>query len=132
MPQELQATNIVFSGLPAGMGEVIDVGLPGFTMNELDTSTQANSGYRTSTPGRLANPGELKLKHKWSGAYPTPPTSGNTPMGIYIPFPSGSGFSFVAVTFSGYLKSFQPGDAALDTLFQADSVIKVNGAINIA
>ena len=138
MSEELIATGIVCSGVPAGIGQVVDVGLPGFTMVDLDTSHQGTTGgYRTFVPGKLATPGELVLTTKFSGNYPTPQVSGNNAMVIYIPSPtspglSGLGSGFAQVHFSGYLKAFQPAKASLDGIMMADSTIKVNGAITIA
>ena len=127
MSEELIATGIVASGLPAGLGQIVDVGLPGFTMAELDISHQASASYRGSLPGKLATPGELVLTSKFSGNYPAPQTSGNNPMSIWIP----DGALFIGVTFSGYVKGFAPAKASLDGIMMTDITVKVNGAITI-
>jgi hypothetical protein len=123
----LIATGITVSGI-SGIGQPVDVGLPAYSVNDIDVSHQQSSGFRKFVPSQLVTAGELSITNQFTGTYPA---IGVLASGIAIHIPSSNGYSGCTLTFAGYVKSFSPAKANLDGVITTDITIKVDGGITI-
>lgn len=108
---------------------IIDFTLPAQKVKDIPTSTMATVGGETFLAGLLKENGELKIKVQQKVSL-NPATFLGVSDTWTITFPlSGAGTVKATAVFTGYLKEFIPGSQAIDSVFEAEAVIKVSGNI---
>lgn len=118
------ATGITVTfGTSSWTPRIRDMQPPGpYERQSLRTSYQSTSEAHTFTPGDLVDYGSVNITGWFNPDDDIPITA--VPETITIVYPGGA-----VQSFSGFLTSFAPGQAALDDLMEFSATIKVSGAV---
>ena len=111
------------------LAEILDVTPPGCTRQSIDTWHQGTEDYKTFTPSKLAEWGQLECDIVFDPAE-TPPIVGAAET-VTIEFPGESTGSGASWSFTGFLTNYQP-TAPIEQRSTARVTIKVSGDITIS
>ena len=116
-------TGITITFASGFLAEIIDVGGPGMTRGEIDTSHMGTTGGKTFKPTSLYDPGGLNVDIAFDPSETPPITSARA--AVTVTWPDGSTWAF-----NGFMTGYEP-TAPLEEKMTASCTIKASGSITI-